>query len=465
MNRKIEQWTIQKILNLLSNGELNYKPSIQRQFVYSKEQQQQVIMSIKKGFIAASFVVEKEESGTYVLLDGKQRINSIIGFINHAFDVEGFYFEDRYRESGDRIDRQDRYKSPKIITDPVKDDDCSDSAALLRFEFPVVLYSEMTEQERLTLFNVINTTGVPLNVWELINGRYPTGVLADMRINYFNEKVLTNSVTLDSTFIRVIKFEKYFGTHEVNRGELYERIIRQLFVMYGGDLDDQPYEIIDGIRINQKNYNKLCRFVEEHLGESFTSFACELIAKLDVFYDMFKDISNLGVLKEACFNISDYQFFKDHKDEFLSSDTKRSNLNYLISQYLNSDLKNVNKNHAEYFENVLLPTSYMLQDDFRTTLDTKRFYTKEDKERIFYANPNYNADTNQVPCKGVMNDGVTPCGCGKMLTKEEATIDHIQPWILGGMTTDENAQILCRECNSAKGSRIMKTLLSGEDNN
>lgn len=451
------------MLNLLSDGKLNYRPSIQRQFVYSKEQQQQVIMSIKKGFIAASFVIEQEPSGTFVLLDGKQRINSIIGFINHAFDVEGFYFEDRYRDNGDRIDRQDRYKSPKIIADPVSDDDHSDSATLLRFSFPVVLYSEMTGEERLTLFNVINTTGVPLNVWELINGRYPTGVLADMRINYFNEKVLTNSVTLDSTFIKVIKFEKYFGTHEINRGELYERIIKQLFVMYGGDLDDQPYEIIDGIRINQKNYNKLCRFVEEHVSERFEDFAKDLIAKLDVFYEMFKDISNLGVLKEACFNISDYKFFKDHKDEFLSSENKRSNLNFLISQYLNSDLKAVNKDHESYFESVLLPTAYMLKDDFRTTLDTKRFYSKEDKERIFYAHPEFNAETNQVPCKGVMNDGVTSCGCGKMLTKDEATVDHIQPWILGGRTNDDNAQILCRECNSAKGSRIITSLLTGEE--
>ena len=139
----------------------------------------------------------------------------------------------------------------------------------------MVLYSEMNENERLTLFNVINTTGVPLNVWELVNGRYPRGVLADMRINYFNENVGTNSVNLDSTFIRVKKFEKYFGTHEINRGELYQKILEKLFVMYGGNLDDRPYEIVDGIQINQKNYNKLCRFVESHLNESFAIFAAD----------------------------------------------------------------------------------------------------------------------------------------------------------------------------------------------
>ena len=457
MTRKIEYWSVHKLLNLLSDGKLNYKPSIQRQFVYDTIQQQQVIMSIRKGFLAASLVVEKEDENNYVLLDGKQRINSIIGFVNHAFDVEGFYFEDTYRL--DRVDRADRYKSPKVTTDPIRDDDNSGAATLLKFTFPVVIYSDMNNDERLTLFNVINTTGVPLNVWELINGRYPTGVLADMRIVYFNERVSTNTVSLDSTFARVKIFEKYFGTHEINRGQLYQKIIKKLFVMYGGDLDDTPYEIVDGIRINQKNYNKLCRFIESHLTEKFEDFAKQLIEKLNLFYEMFKDLDNLGVLKEACFNIGEYQFFKEHKDEFLTNENKKTNLHYLISQYINSDIKSVNDNHAKYFEEILLPTAHMLKDDFRTSLDTKRFYTKDDKERLFSANPTYRPSTLQVKCHGVMNDGITECGCGRWLKKDEVTVDHIVPWILGGRTNDENAQLLCRECNSRKGSRIISELL------
>ena len=463
MNRKIEYWTIQKLLNLLSSGKLNYKPSIQRQFVYSTIQQQQVIMSIRKGFIASSLVIENVSENEYVLLDGKQRINSIIGFVNHAFDVEGIYFEDIYRV--DRVDRNDRYKAPQVTENEIEEKDNSGAATLLRFEFPVVLYSEMNENERLTLFNVINTTGVPLNVWELVNGRYPRGVLADMRINYFNENVGTNSVNLDSTFIRVKKFEKYFGTHEINRGELYQKILEKLFVMYGGNLDDRPYEIVDGIQINQKNYNKLCRFVESHLNESFVNFAADLIIKIDLFYEMFKDINNLGVLKEVCFNIGEYSFFQDHRDEFLSNDSKKTNLHFLISQYINSDIKSVNTDHQQYFENILLPTAYMLNDNFRTTLDTKRFYTKEDKERLFFAEHTFNSSTMQVRCHGVMNDGITECGCGRMISLNEATVDHKNPWILGGRTDDGNAQILCRECNSSKGSRIIASLLEATEDN
>ena len=46
------------------------------------------------------------------------------------------------------------------------------------------------------------------------------------------------------------------------------------------------------------------------------------------------------------------------------------------------------------------------------------------------------------------------------MSKDEVTIDHKVPWILGGKTTDENAQLLCRECNSKKGSKIISEILN-----
>lgn len=456
MNRNIETWNVQKILNLLHDNKLNYKPNIQRQFIYKVEQQEQVIVSIKKGFVASALVVEMIAPGIYDLLDGKQRINSIIGFINRAFNIDCFYFDNRYRN--DRPDSSDRYLCPDIITDDLENDN-SDSATLLKFTFPVVVYSNMTNDERLALFNVINTTGEKLNLWELINGRYPGGVLLDMRANYFNELLHTNTTTLNTNNINVKRFEKYFNTHEVNRGELYIKIIEKLYKIHGGILDDQHYEIVDGIQIMTKNYNRLCKFVEQHYNESFESFAKPLIDKLKVFYEMFKDVNNLGVLKEACLNISDYVFFQKHKDEFLNSDDKKSALAFLISQYINSDLKTVVKDHDKYFVEVILPSALILKNDFRSELDRKRYYNSDDKERIFIASPTYDNSTLQVQCKGVMNDRVTECGCGRWIKKDEATVDHIVPWIMGGKTDDANAQILCRECNSKKGAKIISDLL------
>lgn len=36
---------------------------------------------------------------------------------------------------------------------------------------------------------------------------------------------------------------------------------------------------------------------------------------------------------------------------------------------------------------------------------------------------------------------------------EEMEGDHIIPWSKGGHTTDDNLQMLCKECNSAKSDK------------
>ena len=46
-----------------------------------------------------------------------------------------------------------------------------------------------------------------------------------------------------------------------------------------------------------------------------------------------------------------------------------------------------------------------------------------------------------------------PCEyCGKPLTKDTATIDHVRPLSSGGYDRLRNCVIACRDCNAAKGS-------------
>lgn len=42
--------------------------------------------------------------------------------------------------------------------------------------------------------------------------------------------------------------------------------------------------------------------------------------------------------------------------------------------------------------------------------------------------------------------------CGSL---ENLSIDHIIPYSLGGETTIDNSQVLCRKCNSKKGNRYV----------
>ncbi|EXA64332.1 HNH endonuclease [Acinetobacter baumannii] len=51
-------------------------------------------------------------------------------------------------------------------------------------------------------------------------------------------------------------------------------------------------------------------------------------------------------------------------------------------------------------------------------------------------------------------DGFKCVTCG---TQQNLTLDHIKPEILGGESTIENLQTMCKACNSRKGARYVET--------
>lgn len=50
-------------------------------------------------------------------------------------------------------------------------------------------------------------------------------------------------------------------------------------------------------------------------------------------------------------------------------------------------------------------------------------------------------------------DGFKCVTCG---TQKKLTCDHIKPEVLGGETTLENLQTMCKSCNSRKGARYVE---------
>jgi 5-methylcytosine-specific restriction endonuclease McrA len=79
--------------------------------------------------------------------------------------------------------------------------------------------------------------------------------------------------------------------------------------------------------------------------------------------------------------------------------------------------------------------------DFNDPSVRQRFATPEQKRLVF------------------RRDGGRCRHCGRQVIRtrhpvpEQASFDHVEPWSWGGPTTMSNLQLLCRECNTAKGAR------------
>jgi len=77
-------------------GNINLSPEYQRDFVWTLEQKQEYIMALLKSRaeIRPVFIQEFDgENEKFEVVDGKQRLNSIFGFINDEFSLEdGTFF-------------------------------------------------------------------------------------------------------------------------------------------------------------------------------------------------------------------------------------------------------------------------------------------------------------------------------------------------------------------------------------
>ena len=49
--------------------------------------------------------------------------------------------------------------------------------------------------------------------------------------------------------------------------------------------------------------------------------------------------------------------------------------------------------------------------------------------------------------------------CGRKITYEQATLDHVIPLVMGGIDSVENLQLSCNQCNQLKGNILPETFV------
>lgn len=84
----------------LSNG-----ISLQRDFVWTLKQKQELIWSIWKGIALPRFAMLIYEHSIFKVIDGKQRLSTIGAFMNNAFPIEIDGYEFYYKDCDSRLQR------------------------------------------------------------------------------------------------------------------------------------------------------------------------------------------------------------------------------------------------------------------------------------------------------------------------------------------------------------------------
>lgn len=354
--------TVGELYDQVRDGRIISDIELQREIIYDDEKQALVIDSIVKGIPLPAFYFWKNSDGVLEVLDGKQRIEAI-----KRFKENDIMYESRLWK---QLPPDVQHKINETALSAII---CQGEDALKR-----------------EIFRRINTLGVPLSPYEVLNGlfhgEYLRGLKAYVEKDRYAQRVLGSN----------------------SRGKNQFKVLRWLVVMSGGKPtaerinDYVSTRQAESFEDDQRAINRYMKFV----GEVFTDFG-----HADIFFNL------------ALKYISDVTLWKDHKTE----------INLGIKRFLKSDAAKILPDKAKEIEDIVQAVVHGI------SVDPKRLFTDDDKAELL---AKVEAEGDKFPC----------AMCGKNFLPEELTVDHVDAWSRGGRTVLSNAELLCRACNSKKGN-------------
>lgn len=364
--------TVKDLYEKVVNGVILSDIELQRAIVYDADKQALVIDSIHRGFPLPAFYLWKREDGKLEVLDGKQRIEAIKKFKQGNLLYEGKTWKG-YAYDSDLQQVVDETELTTII--------CSG-----------------TEEKKREIFKRINTLGVPLSKFEVLNGLYHG--------NYIEG--------LNDYFAQDANVRKVLPNAPVDRGDNKYHLLEYIYYVRKGEVFPKRNELDD--------------YVQQHKDESFNEEVKKIKPHISFIRDVFGDASKIGgklKFKLAVEYLKDRSIWLQHKDAICKE----------CNAFIKSEGYKLSSSKEEDIKAMILGIVGNLR------VDPKRLFTADDKaELLSKLTPN--------------EQGLYECNkCHQHFTPDELSVDHIKPWSKGGRTVLSNAQLLCRACNIEKSNK------------
>lgn len=364
--------TVKELYEKVVNGIIISDIELQRAIVYDSDKQALVIDSIYNDIPLPAFYLWQREDGKLEVLDGKQRIEAIKKFKQGNLLYNGKTWK-TYAYDSDLQQKVDNAKLTTII--------CSG-----------------TEEKKREIFNRINTLGVALSKFEVLNGLYHGNYIEGLN-DYFAQDANVKKVLPNAT---------------VDRGDNKYHLLEYIYYVRYNRVLPKRGELHD--------------YVQQHKDESFNEDFKKIKPYISFIRDVFGDVSKIGSVlkfKLAVEYLKDRAIWLQHKDDICKD----------CNAFMKSEGYRLSTSKDKDIEAMILGIVGNLR------VDPKRLFTADDKKELL---------SKLIPDE----HGHYVCDeCHQHFAADELTVDHKEPWSKGGRTELSNARLTCRACNSRKGNR------------
>jgi uncharacterized protein with ParB-like and HNH nuclease domain len=159
-------WTVETIVNQIKKGNIDLNPKFQRRNAWDDARRSRLIESLIIGMPVPEIVLAENpvEKGAFIVIDGKQRLTSIVGFINADVSEQQYWEKPKLKGLKTRKDLNG-------ITFSDLEKKSKYSSELIRFfnhDIRCTIITGLKSQDVLyDIFYRLNTNSVPLSTQEL----------------------------------------------------------------------------------------------------------------------------------------------------------------------------------------------------------------------------------------------------------------------------------------------------------
>jgi uncharacterized protein with ParB-like and HNH nuclease domain len=401
-------------------GKLDVQPDFQRYFVWDIIKSSRLIESALLDIPLPVVYLTEEQDGKIYVIDGQQRLTSFFAFIDGLFPDKGGkpfkltglkvltdYQGKLFNQLPDEI--QDKIRYCKIRTITFK----KESDPNLKFE----------------IFERLNTGSIPLNTQELRNCIYR---------GKFNN--LIKELAADKEFLNLL------GLTQADKRMKDVELVLRFSSFYHNTHINYKSPIKNFLNNEITRFQNISAHDEEQLRNAFRNTVSIIKSLLgeNAFKRYYKgnDQNPHGYWEKARFNAS---LFDILMDSFARVDKTvvYPNLDAIREAYIS-----LMTTDPEFIDAIEIGTSEerkvirrfdkwrnVLNDILGQTIKQPRCFSYQLKKELFESNPNCELCQNQI------------------LQIDDAAVDHIEQYWLGGKTIPSNARLTHRYCNASRARK------------